>query len=351
MLSIIINKEAKMKHSKKIIVLILITHFNSFPRAPRQVWRIIHGTFAKDASWYQPGGDFYETLKKCIPPHAVIKSVTWSGKNNDEDRLEGAHALIMDMATYDLPDDEHYLIGHSHGCNVGMLAIKELAKINSPYKIHSFFTLAPPICRIAYQPEMSHLNNLYNFFSFGDRIQPVFQLFCRTYEPHPNIWNIEVTLDNRHPDHGLMHHPSLAQLLPKLHTLSLENEQSLIHFYTDKKAHIEKDYNREKKLKDDKRFTEHMLTALQFIRTYKQQKAVNKYAQEYYEYLTQLTPKSRNFRFWNWRNINSENDAFIKRLTDYVRGRHSISSLWSKKFTDFTNSRESSNKPFDTTGY
>lgn len=338
-----------MTKTQTVLILLLFSLHAICARSPRQVWRIIHGTFAKDASWYKPGGDFYEALKKSISPDALIKSTTWSGKNNDEDRLDAAHALIMDMATYDLPEDEHYLIGHSHGCNVGMLAIQELAKINSPYKIHSFFTLAPPICKTAYQPTMSHLNNLYNFFSFGDRIQPVFQLFCRTYEPHPNIWNIEVTLDNRHPDHGLMHHPSLAQMLPEFHTLSLENEQSLIHFYTDQKAQIERDYNREKKLKDDKRFTEHMLTAIQFIRTYRQQKAIDYDAQEHYEYLTQLATKSWNFRFWNWRNINSENDAFIKRLTDYVRSRYSISALWPKKLTDSTNSRESSNKPFDTT--
>ena len=336
-----------MKYIKIITFLFLTFQLSCNSHASRQVWRIIHGTFAKDASWHQPGGDFYEALKKVIPKNAIIRPFLWSGKNRDEERYNAAHQLIMDITAHDTINDERFLVGHSHGCNVGMIAIQELAKINAAYKINSFFTLAPPVCRNNYQPEMSHLKNLYNFFSFGDRIQPVFQMFHRTYMPHPNIWNIEITLNNRHPEHGNMHDPTIANFLPFLHTQPLANEQSLIHFYSNQKPILEIDFEREKKLRDDKHFTEHMIAAMQFMRTYNPKKAVAYYAQKHSEYLTQLAPQSWNFRFWDRWDINSKDVAFFENVADHLRGGHSISSIWRKKFTDFAKQRESSNKPFD----
>jgi hypothetical protein len=325
------NKGAEMKYRKKIIVLILITQFNSFPRVPRQVWRIIHGTFAKQAIWYQPGGDFYEALKKILPDDAIIRPFAWSGKNRDEERYNAAHQLIMDITAHDRIDDERYLIAHSHGCNVGMIAIQELAKRNINYKINSFFTLAPPICRSSYQPEMSHLKNLYNFFSFGDRIQPVFQTFYRTYEEHPNIWNIEITLNNQHPDHGSMHHPAIAKLLPHIHNQPLANEQSLIHFYSDKNPELEIDMQREKKLEDDKHYTEHMISAMQFMRTYTPNKAIRYYAQEYHRNFTQLASQNWNIRLRSRRDINPEDATFFEDIADHLRSGYSIPSLWREK--------------------
>lgn len=314
------------------IFLCFIIPQTTLTHVPRQVWRIIHGTFAKRAQWYQPGGDFYETLKKYLPDDAIVKPFTWSGKNNDEERLNAAHKIISDITVHDHPDDQRFFIAHSHGCNVGMLAIQQLALRELPYKINSFYTLAPPICRNNYQPNMNYLKRLYNFFSFGDRIQPVFQIFHRTYEQHPHIYNIEVTLDDHHPEHGSMHHPALAKLFPFLHEYPLANEQSLIHFYTEKEPHLEIDFEREQKLKDDKRFTEHMVSAIQFIRTYTPQKAVKHYAQECYEYLTQLAPESWNLRTQKKRDIKPEEIAFYKDIEDYLKDRYSIPSLWRTRF-------------------
>lgn len=336
---------------KLFLMLLFFFSYSIHSHAPRQIWRIIHGTFARDSKWYQPGGVFFETLKKNLPENALLKSFTWSGKNKDEERTGAAHQLITDIATYDHPDDEINIIAHSHGCNVAIRASQELAKHESLYKINRLITLAPPICRSNYGPEMDYINTLYNFFSFGDRIQPVFQIFQRTYDQHPHIFNIEITLNNQHPEHSLMHDPCVAEYLPTIENYCLGNEETLIHFYSDKDPVSECDTTREKKLKDDKRFTEHMLTAMQFIRTFTPNKAVRYYAQEYYENLTKLAPKDWALRLRDRRDFNPQETAYIKYIEHQLHIGHSLSSLWKKECKSTAKTREdcdsTSDKPRD----
>ncbi len=93
-------------------------------RPPRQTVMLVHGTWASDQPWYQPGGDFFSFTKGLRPDlYGAADFFRWSGGWSDGARLAGATTLKQWV-------DDHNesgldLIGHSHGANV-MLKATEL---------------------------------------------------------------------------------------------------------------------------------------------------------------------------------------------------------------------------------
>ena len=85
---------------------------------------ITHGTFAANASWFRPGGDFYEALKNKRPDLDVHdRSFRWTGAYSDKAR--GADAVLLKQWISDqglmVPD----LFAHSHGGTVAHLATQK----------------------------------------------------------------------------------------------------------------------------------------------------------------------------------------------------------------------------------
>jgi hypothetical protein len=82
---------------------------------------LTHGTFAANARWWQPGGDFYSYLDALVPPlNLHDPSFRWSGVYSDGARRLAAHQLVAWVADQNLQRPDFF--AHSHGGTVGNLA-------------------------------------------------------------------------------------------------------------------------------------------------------------------------------------------------------------------------------------
>lgn len=82
---------------------------------------ITHGTFAADARWYRPGGDFYVALKAKRPELDVHdRSFRWTGAYSDNARSADAELLRKWVSDQGLRVPDFF--AHSHGGTVANLA-------------------------------------------------------------------------------------------------------------------------------------------------------------------------------------------------------------------------------------
>jgi hypothetical protein len=93
---------------------------------PSNTSLIVHGTWARTETWWQPGGDFHDYLLNSVDGtlYAGSDRYEWSGGYSDQARAIAALELVdwtMQMNWYQ-PD----LFTHSHGGNVAMLANRAL---------------------------------------------------------------------------------------------------------------------------------------------------------------------------------------------------------------------------------
>src|SRR5579885_1602889 len=150
----------------RILVFIL---FSQLLNASQGVYIIVHGTWASKSAWSKPGGDFFDALEAVAAHHdCCVVSYTWSGKIDNKSRQHSAKGLAKLIASY--PEDMNiFLVCHSHGVNVGILACKELENTNR--HIAAFYALAAPVNTHSYMPPMNSINYFYCFFSFNDLVQ------------------------------------------------------------------------------------------------------------------------------------------------------------------------------------
>jgi hypothetical protein len=93
-------------------------------KRPRQTAMLVHGTWASDAAWYQPGGNFHQHINALRPDlYGAADFFKWSGGWSDGARLDGATALKQWVESRN--ESGLDLIGHSHGANI-MLKATEL---------------------------------------------------------------------------------------------------------------------------------------------------------------------------------------------------------------------------------
>jgi hypothetical protein len=79
---------------------------------------LVHGSFAAQMSWHQPGGRFYQELEKIAQKqNQPLVSFAWSGIPTEIDIVKGAENLAKLILSYPI-DEKITLIGHSHGGNV-----------------------------------------------------------------------------------------------------------------------------------------------------------------------------------------------------------------------------------------
>jgi hypothetical protein len=229
---------------------------------------LVHGTWGQGGAWYQKGGDFYTELEKSAGLFVdELISFSWSGQNTVEARRAAGAQLAFEIMKY----DDVIIIAHSHGGNVAHCASHYLAQQGAQFykKIKKLYTLGTPVDRTM-QPNMNVIEYVYNLFSFGDLVQPVFNFYERVYPQHDRIANISIQFQYRHMDHDEVHHPIIAHWILFIHEFFARHRQcgfelfdfekpGKIYFYggdTDLKYEI--DEEREMLLYTDREFIKFM---------------------------------------------------------------------------------------------
>ncbi len=90
---------------------------------PSHTSLLVHGTWVRNFSWWQPGGDFHSYLLNNVRDDLYGDNdvFSWSGLYNDSARQLGAQDLIDWVERHDMNGLEH-LFAHSHGGSVATLA-------------------------------------------------------------------------------------------------------------------------------------------------------------------------------------------------------------------------------------
>jgi hypothetical protein len=113
-------------------------------RKPSRTSLLVHGTFAKNGDWWQPGGDFHEFILKRVRPdlYGAADRFDWSGGYSDSARSLAAAELSDWVEARGLAGLD--IFAHSHGANVAMLAsqsglnIGTLVLLSCPVHIHKY---------------------------------------------------------------------------------------------------------------------------------------------------------------------------------------------------------------------
>jgi len=214
---------------------VLLTLLSFSARADHVIF-VIHGTWASTAQWATAEGDFFKALEHCAQENknkleseletalekihhkkTHVVPFTWSGKKNHAQRQQAAKNLVKIMQSY--PQDTQFtLVAHSHGVNVSLLASEYLGQepADKQRAISTLYALGGPIKETRYAPNMDIIKHVYNLFSFGDIVQPVFNKWQRVFNPHERIANLAVTIEGQEPKHSELHSPLVGASLPLL---------------------------------------------------------------------------------------------------------------------------------------
>src|SRR5580700_4643065 len=86
------------------------------------VFIIIHGTWSANATWYMPGGDFFDAFKDAAQQKGdVVVPFCWSGKLAHQARVDAASILMQLILSY-APTTRICIVAHSHGGNIALMA-------------------------------------------------------------------------------------------------------------------------------------------------------------------------------------------------------------------------------------
>jgi pimeloyl-ACP methyl ester carboxylesterase len=178
---------------------------------------IVHGTWAAKRHWYQPGGDFFETLQKRIGTSDSLHSFVWSGAYQETERVKAGAELAALITKLCRQRFRIVLIAHSHGGTVAFRAVEQLKE----GCIDVLFLLGTPL-RKQYIPPRERLRFIYNFFSFNDFLQTLFGLYARELPEDDRTANFLLIIDGIQPSHIRLHNPALAQQIPHLVSIALK---------------------------------------------------------------------------------------------------------------------------------
>jgi hypothetical protein len=204
---------------------------------------LVPGTWSSGASWYRPGGSFFEAFKKnALLMDTSVVTFVWSGENSHQARVGAARKLAQLISCY----DSVHLVTHSHGSNVGILATHFLSQLHLDGKVHYFFALATPVLAEEYFPNMNRVHYFINFFSLADKVQTSFGLFQRTFPKHERIANTRVMIEKVQPTHSGIHDQIIGSWLPVMPLIIESNENffekpSVISFSKNKTPYYEVD--------------------------------------------------------------------------------------------------------------
>jgi RHS repeat-associated protein len=126
---------------------------------------IVHGTFARDAIWDNPGSSFNTAVSNTFGEAA--QQFQWDGANTKSARTTGASNLLNWLRNNPLkPGEALNIVAHSHGGNL----IKEFTNLPGAPKITTLVTLGTPQ-RSDYQVNAGNVGNHINVSAWNDAVQ------------------------------------------------------------------------------------------------------------------------------------------------------------------------------------
>lgn len=107
---------------------------------------LIHGTFAKNASWTRDGSPFRRQLVAESNADMAFEAPKWSGRNSGTARERAARGLARKLDELTPSSNRSvFVVGHSHGGNIALRAL-ELA--NNPENVDGLICLNTPFLSI-----------------------------------------------------------------------------------------------------------------------------------------------------------------------------------------------------------
>jgi len=119
---------------------------------PSHTSTLVHGTFARQSTWWQPGGEFHTYLLNSVRPdlYSASDRFDWSGGYSDRARADGARKLVAWAEARNL--DGLDLFTHSHGGSVAMLAS------HKGLSVTTLVLLSCPVHPAKYLPNFSSIS-------------------------------------------------------------------------------------------------------------------------------------------------------------------------------------------------
>ncbi|RMG86222.1 MAG: hypothetical protein D6712_07980 [Chloroflexi bacterium] len=125
---------------------------------------IVHGTYAENAKWAQPGSPFNQAVSETFHEDAVAFS--WCGGNSLIARMDAALRLVKFIRQHLRPGEKLNIVAHSHGGNV----VKMATLFASDIDLTNFVELGTPQ-RPDYRLRPGSVRRHYNVFFLNDDIQ------------------------------------------------------------------------------------------------------------------------------------------------------------------------------------
>lgn len=121
-------------------------------RPPSRTALVVHGTFARNWTWWQPGGGFHEYVRGWRPDlYGAEDRFEWSGGYSDQAREAGGSHLCRWVEERGLEGLD--LFAHSHGGSVSMRAT------SAGMEVGTLALLACPVHPHKYAPDFGRVRN------------------------------------------------------------------------------------------------------------------------------------------------------------------------------------------------
>ncbi len=161
---------------------------------------LVHGTWARTASWWQPGGDFHTYVLNNVRPdlYAGGDRFDWSGGYSDAARAAAAVDLVSWVNAHGASGLD--LFAHSHGANAAMLATQHGLQAGM------LVLLSCPVHPSKYAPDFNHVSRVVSVRVRMDLVILADRGGQRFRDPriHENILPLWF-------DHGASHDPDVWQ--------------------------------------------------------------------------------------------------------------------------------------------
>jgi hypothetical protein len=143
---------------------------------------MVHGTFAKNAQWTTDHSPLCNALRQQLGSRLLIRPFPWSGANRNLDRIEASKKLAKmlheDIARY--PKALQFVVGHSHGGNVALYALRDTSLQD---KLHGIICINTPFLSVTKRNVEQLFFGLQLFFigSFSSWLAAVMLLFFQCF--------------------------------------------------------------------------------------------------------------------------------------------------------------------------